>query len=40
MAFFDADKFLFVETHDGFLAPVHYRELGQKTNNNKYLNKD
>jgi len=30
--FFDSNKFLFVETHNGFLSPVHFRDLGQKTN--------
>ena len=28
--FFDSDKFMFVVQEDGFLAPIHYRELGEK----------
>ena len=28
--FFDSDKFMFVAQEDGFLAPIHYRELGEK----------
>ena len=28
--FFDSDKFMFVAQEDGFLAPIHYRELGKK----------
>ena len=29
-SFSDSDKFMFVAQDDGFLTPVHYRELGQK----------